>query len=219
LSEVPCRERARVTGVPVRREVLHQRRIYLPKGYLLLLGGSLGSSLLTEALLAAAPFLAGLPDFALYIATGRFGDPEELERRFRAAGIEKVRVVRWIEDMGRVYAGAKLIVSRAGASTVAEVLAAGRPAVFVPWSGAAGKHQDRNAHSVSARRGAVVLSEGEVRQGKLGQLIASLWEDAERLSDLARGAAALAQPQAAWEVARELLWVAEGLLWTVPACT
>ncbi len=219
LAEVPRRERARVTGVPVRREVLSRRRGYAPRGHLLLLGGSLGSGFLVDALLDAAPALARLPDFSLHISAGRFADPGEVEARFRARGIERVRVVRWIEDVGGAYAEARLVVSRAGASTVAEVLAVGRPAVLVPWSGAAGRHQDKNARAIAAHGGAVVLEEGRARRGELGRMIGALWGDTERLRALARSAAALARPQAAWEVARELLWVAEGLRWTVPACT
>ncbi|MGY4706691.1 UDP-N-acetylglucosamine--N-acetylmuramyl-(pentapeptide) pyrophosphoryl-undecaprenol N-acetylglucosamine transferase [Candidatus Bipolaricaulota sp. J31] len=219
LAEVPRRDRARVTGIPVRREILRRQRDYSPQGHLLLLGGSLGSSFLMDALLAAAPILARLPNFSLYVSAGRFVDPEEAERRFRAQGIERVKVVRWIEDVGAAYAGARLVVSRAGASTVAEVLAAGRPAILVPWRGAAGRHQDKNAHAIAAHGGALVLREERAKHGELGRAIEELWGDTAKLRALARGAAALARPQAAWEVARELLWVAEGLRWTVPACT
>ncbi len=219
LAEVPRRDRARVTGVPVRREILRRRRDYVPRGHLLLLGGSLGSSFLIDALLAAAPELARLPHFSLYVSAGRSADPRKVERMFRVRGIERVRAVRWIGDVGGAYAGARLVVSRAGASTVAEVLAAGRPAILVPWRGAAGRHQDKNAHAIAAHGGALVLEEDGIRRGELGRAIGALWRDADRLRALARGAAALARPQAAWEVARELLWVAEGLRWTVPACT
>ncbi|NOX44343.1 MAG: UDP-N-acetylglucosamine--N-acetylmuramyl-(pentapeptide) pyrophosphoryl-undecaprenol N-acetylglucosamine transferase [Caldiserica bacterium] len=219
LAEVPRRGRARVTGVPVRREVLSRRRDYAARGHLLLLGGSLGSGVLVDALLDAAHILSRLPGFSLYASAGRSVDPGEVEHRFRSRGIEMVRVVRWIEDVGEAFAGARLVVSRAGASTVAEVLAAGRPAILVPWSGAAGRHQDKNARAIAAHGGAVVVEEVRARRGELGRAIGALWGDTERLHALARGAATLARPRAAWEVARELLWVAEGLRWTVPACT
>lgn len=219
LEEVPHRAKARVTGTPVRRAILEARTPYRGEGYLLVLGGSLGSSLLVGALRDGAEELRGLTRFSALISVGRFGDPGETVRAFRDAGLEGISVVRWIDDMGTAYAGARLVVSRAGASTVAEVLAAGRPAILVPWQGAAGGHQERNAYAIASRGGAFLLLEDEVRRGKLLRMISYLWEDMRTLRAVAAGASRLARPEAAREVAQEILWAAEGLRWTAPACT
>lgn len=219
LDEVPHRDRARVTGTPVRRAIVEGRVPYRGKGYLLVLGGSLGSALLVGAVREGTAVLRGLPGFAALISVGRFGDPEGVERSLRAGGLNDVKVVRWIEDMGAAYAGARLVVSRAGASTVAEVLAAGRPAILIPWRGAAGGHQEKNAHAVHSGRASFLLTEEGVRRGELVHMISRLWNDPRTLREAAARAARMAKPEAAEAVARELMWVAEGVRWTAAACT
>jgi UDP-N-acetylglucosamine--N-acetylmuramyl-(pentapeptide) pyrophosphoryl-undecaprenol N-acetylglucosamine transferase len=219
LEEVPHRSKAKVTGTPVRRCIVERRTPYRGGGYLLVLGGSLGSSLLVNAVEEGAEVLRRLPGFAALVSVGRFGEPVEVEGSLKEAGLENLQVVRWIGDMGAAYAGARLVISRAGASTVAEVLAAGRPAIFVPWLGAAGGHQEKNAYAVSAGGGAFLLLEDEVRRGRLTRMIARLWNDPRTLREVARRASRMARPEAAETVAQELLGVAEGLRWTTPACT
>lgn len=219
LAEVPDRGRARVTGTPVRRAILAARTPYRGRGHLLVLGGSLGSSLLVGALRDEAAKLRELPDFSALISVGRFGDAGGTARAFRDAGLEEVSVVRWIDDMGWAYAGARLVVSRAGASTLAEVLTAGRPAILVPWRGAAGGHQQKNAHAVFSQGGSFMLPEDEVRRGRLVRMISRLWNDLRTLRDVASRASRMARPEAAEAVARELLRVAEGAGWKAPAYT
>ncbi len=219
LSEVPQRDKALVTGTPVRRAILEGRVPYRGDGYLLILGGSLGSSLLVEAVREGAEKLGSLPGFSVLVSVGRSGDPDEVAHCFRKAGLAEAEVVQWIDDMAGAYARARLVISRAGASTVAEVLAAGRPAVFVPWAGAAGGHQRKNAYVIALQGAAFLLLEDEVRRGKLPRMISYLWDDLQTLREVAARASRLARPEAARAVAQEVLWAAECLKWTAPACT
>ena len=214
-AEIP-RRKVRVVGIPVRRKFA-QVGGYVPRGYLLLLGGSLGSFTLVRGLAEAATALSKLPDFEVLVSAGKSGDPEEVQERFREAGV-RARVLGWIDDMARAYAGARLVLSRAGASTVGEIMATGRPAILVPWARAAGGHQEKNAAFLHERGAAVALSEMDLGR-KLAELIPELWDDAERLLSLSRNARSLFRPGAAREVAREILWAAEGLRWMVPAFT
>ncbi len=214
-AEAP-RRKVRVVGIPVRRGFTRVGE-YLPRGYLLLLGGSLGSSTLVRGLAEAAPALRRLPDLEVLVSAGKSGDPEWIREEFRRARIP-AEVVGWIDDMARAYAGARLVLSRAGASTVGEILATGRPAVLVPWARAAGGHQAKNAAFLYGHGAAVAVPERGLGR-RLAELIPALWNDSDRLLSLSRRARSLFRPMAAREVAREIVWTAEGLRWMVPAFT
>ena len=89
------------------------------------------------------------------------------------------------------FARANLLVCRSGASTVAEVTAAGKPAVFIPFPRAADDHQRRNAEAISAAGAAVLLPESDLTPQGLAQTIAQLLSDRARLQEMSRKANAL----------------------------
>jgi len=210
LREVPDPARALVVGTPVRREILAAARPYRgDEPYLTVLGGSLGSRVLMDAIRVAARRLARL-DPVLCIATGRAAEPSALKAELRRAGIKRVRVARFFARIGEVLSLSRLVVSRAGASTLAELSALGRPSILVPWGRAAGGHQVINAARMAARDAALVLREGRDLGARLGETVASLWEDVGKLKRMATAAAEAGRPDAAWAVARELLVVLEG---------
>lgn len=110
-------------------------------------------------------------------------------------------VSAFIDDMAEAYAWADLVLCRAGASTVAEVCAAGLPSVLVPFPAAIHDHQTRNA-TVLARAGAALLvQERDFGNTDMGSLLGDLLRDAARRDDMARAALALACPDAAAAVA------------------
>ena len=99
--------------------------------------------------------------------------------------------------MATVYAAADLVVSRAGATTVAELAAVGMPAVLVPLPGAPGDHQTANARRLEAAGGAVLVSDGELDATRLVAEVDALLEDRDRLDSMAGAARSLARPEAA----------------------
>jgi UDP-N-acetylglucosamine--N-acetylmuramyl-(pentapeptide) pyrophosphoryl-undecaprenol N-acetylglucosamine transferase len=103
--------------------------------------------------------------------------------------------------MPGVFARADLLVCRSGASTVAEVTAAGRPAVFVPFPKAADDHQLRNAEALVGAGAAELIVEGELSSERLVQQLKSLLNDRARLMRMAKAARSLAHPRAAQEIA------------------
>ncbi|MCY4601121.1 MAG: glycosyltransferase, partial [Acidobacteria bacterium] len=114
----------------------------------------------------------------------------------RAAG-RVVRVEPFLEEMDREMAAAQLVVCRAGATTLAELAAAGRPAVLVPFGRAANDHQRRNAAAVEAAGAAEVVDERELSGGALGARVLALASDADRRAALAAASRELARPDAA----------------------
>lgn len=201
--------KVRVTGNPLRRQFLSLRPLF-PGRELLVMGGSQGSRLLVEATLRAAPTLAQLPGLRLRMVVGQAADPQAVQRRLAAAGIRYPRVERYTEHMAQALGQARLVISRAGGTAVAELAASGRPAILVPWSRAAGGHQHDNALALARTGGCVLVGERELVTLNLGVLVAQLWEDEARLRRMGQAVLRAARPQAAQLVARELLDLARG---------
>lgn len=201
----PKGAKTRVTGNPVRREITA-----LPKELgeeFLVLGGSLGSLRLVEAVIQAAPELARIPGLRVRLVVGRAGDPKRVEEALRRHGVD-AQALAFTERMDELLGRARLVLARAGASTLAELACAGRPALLVPWEGAADGHQARNAAYFAARGAAVLVREKEL-PSRLADLVGELWTDGTRLERMAVAARALARPEASRAVAQALQELAE----------
>jgi UDP-N-acetylglucosamine--N-acetylmuramyl-(pentapeptide) pyrophosphoryl-undecaprenol N-acetylglucosamine transferase len=103
--------------------------------------------------------------------------------------------------MPAAFAKADLILCRAGASTVAEVAAAGKTAIFVPFPFATDDHQKRNAEALVAKNAAIQILESELTPERLTNEISALITNANRLKEMSAAAKALAHPDAAKEIA------------------
>jgi UDP-N-acetylglucosamine--N-acetylmuramyl-(pentapeptide) pyrophosphoryl-undecaprenol N-acetylglucosamine transferase len=110
-------------------------------------------------------------------------------------------VFKFIEDMPAAFARADLVVCRSGASTVAEITAAGKPAIFVPFPRAADDHQRVNAEALARSGAAVVVEESKLEGVWLAETIAALLGDSSRLARMSEAARALAHPNAARDIA------------------
>ena len=206
---VPVRKKVLVTGNPVRREFLTQGTG--PKAQeLLIVGGSQGSRTLVEATLRAAKALAQLGGLRIRMQVGNAADPDWVKRRLEEAGLSDARVEKYVDRMAEALAQARLVIARAGATTVAELAATGRPSILVPWAGAAGDHQSGNAQALAKEGGCVLVPERKLKEMDLGKLILKLWMDEEKLCRMARAVRRVARPEAAKTVAQELLALAKG---------
>jgi UDP-N-acetylglucosamine--N-acetylmuramyl-(pentapeptide) pyrophosphoryl-undecaprenol N-acetylglucosamine transferase len=110
-------------------------------------------------------------------------------------------VYKFIDDMPAFFARADLVVCRSGASTVAEIAAAGEPAVFVPFPRAADDHQRRNAEAMEQAQAAVVVEETRLDEVWLVDTLAALLEDPARLGRMRQAARAMGRPDAAKDIA------------------
>ncbi len=130
----------------------------------------------------------------------------EVRRRVdRLPWADRVRVMPFIEDLGRQLGHATLAVSRSGAMLVAELCAAGRPAVFVPFPAAAGGHQSANARALAAAGAARVYEEADLRPGELWGACTEILADEVGLARMAAAARARGKPDAALRIAQALL--------------
>ncbi|MBK5944404.1 undecaprenyldiphospho-muramoylpentapeptide beta-N-acetylglucosaminyltransferase [Halorhodospira halophila] len=173
----------------------------------LVLGGSQGARTLNRFVPKALAGLDGPRPQVLHQA-GEL-TLEEARTGYRQLGLD-AEVVPFIEDMAGAYAWADLVVARAGALTVAELAAAGVPAVLVPLPWAVDDHQTANAELLCAAGAARCLPEGDVEQGALGAVLADLLADRERLAGMGEAARDVARPDAADRVATICEEVAHG---------
>lgn len=195
-----------VTGVPVRPEFF---KLEPPSGssHLLVFGGSQGARLfnthlpqIVRSLLDAVPGLTVLHQCGLRNA-------ETTEAAYVASGASPLRwsVRPFLDDMAAEFARAHLIMSRSGASTVAEEAAAGKPALLIPFAAATDEHQRRNAEAMVAAGAAVMLSETDLNiPDKLFSTIFDLIADPARLVAMSAAAQTQAKPGAAERIADRL---------------
>jgi UDP-N-acetylglucosamine--N-acetylmuramyl-(pentapeptide) pyrophosphoryl-undecaprenol N-acetylglucosamine transferase len=191
--------RAEITGVPV-REAFFQTAASPTGPNLLVFGGSQGAHAINEVMFeSAADLLARVPGLRIVHQTGErdYNDAQAAYAKLDAA----VEVHRFIDDMPGYFARASLLVCRSGASTVAEVTAAGKPAVFVPFPRAADDHQKRNAEALQRAGAAVMLEESEMSRERLVESVAGLLRDESRLRTMGDAARELSHPNAARAIA------------------
>ncbi len=191
----------RVTGVPVRRAFFAvQPRSSAARPTLLIFGGSQGAHALNQAMLEAiATLRERVPELHVIHQTG--------ERDYNGARAAYLRadasaeIYPFIDDMPQAFTRADLVLCRSGASTVAEITAAGRPAIFVPFPHAADDHQRRNAEALAKAGAALMIAESDLTSARLIEAVAALLRDRHQLVRMAGAARALAHPDAAGEIA------------------
>jgi UDP-N-acetylglucosamine--N-acetylmuramyl-(pentapeptide) pyrophosphoryl-undecaprenol N-acetylglucosamine transferase len=192
---------AEVTGVPVRRAFFElPRKDSNAPPTLLVFGGSQGAHAINQAVMQAVPELrTRIPGIHIIHQTGEkdYGEAQAIYSNLGAS----VEAYRFIDDMPAFFARADLIVCRSGASTVAEVTAAGKPAIFIPFPGAADDHQKRNAEALQKAGAAAMLEQSVLNGGSLVEAVASLLSDRTRLDAMGRAARSLAHPNAAHDIA------------------
>ena len=190
-----------LTGVPVRPEffAVHEALPGAPAPALLVLGGSQGARSMNRALPAALAALVSASAAKLTVVH-QAGERhlEEARAGYAEAGLasENVRVVAFLDDVAGAMAASDLVISRAGAITLAEICAAGRPSLLLPLGMAAG-HQVENARALEHAGAARLLAPEEATAERLAALLGTLLGDRAALRAMARAARGLALPGAA----------------------
>ena len=189
-----------VTGVPVRHAFFEDAPRQDSRPRLLVFGGSQGAHSINEAVIqSAAALRQAVPGIRVVHQTGErdYNDAQaayaSLDGAFEAH--------RFIDDMPRFFANADLLLCRSGASTVAEITAAGKPAIFVPFPRAADDHQRRNAQALERAGAGVMLDESELNGRALVETVRKLLKDCGSLENMSAAAKSLSHPHAAHDIA------------------
>lgn len=195
---------AEVTGVPVRQAFFEipAKRGGTPT--VLVFGGSQGAHAINDAMIRCLPELRRqAPDIHIIHQTGErdYNDALSAYRSFAQSAAPFAEVFKFIEDMPAAFSRADLVVCRSGASTVAEIAAAGKPAIFVPFPRAADDHQRVNAEALACAGAAVVVEESKLEGVWLAETISALLSDSARLASMSGSARALAHANAARDIA------------------
>ncbi|HVG35920.1 MAG TPA: undecaprenyldiphospho-muramoylpentapeptide beta-N-acetylglucosaminyltransferase [Pyrinomonadaceae bacterium] len=189
-----------VTGNPVRREFfdIPAKARDAARFSVLVFGGSQGARAINEAMIAALPHMQGSRDVLFITHQTGEADFEKVRTGYEAAGWgESADVRRYIDDMVLSFAASDLIISRAGATTSAELVAAGKAAIMVPFPFAADDHQRKNAEALQAKGAARMILQQELSGERLAAEITRLVQSPEELTRMEEASRSLARGDAA----------------------
>lgn len=211
---LPRRARTVVTGNPVRAEIAAVRDsrdalaseavgelgLEEDRRTVVVFGGSQGALHINRAAAGALRLIADRSDLQVVLLTGA-GHIDEISRALPAERGLRVRLLPFLERMELAYAAADLIVSRAGATTIAEVAACGLPSLLIPYPYATGRHQEANARAFRLAGAASVLRDDELSPALLAERIVELIDDDALRRAIGEKAAAWSRPDAAGALA------------------
>jgi len=197
------------TGNPIRKALLDSGKsanearesfgLYPDKPTLLVVGGSLGALTINESMEAGVKLLANNGIQVIWQTGKSFGDRGPAA----AKGINGVVVTPFISDMAAAYKAADLVVGRAGAGSISELQALGKPAILVPSPNVAEDHQTHNARALADVGAAVLIIDAEARQKLVGEAI-SLIADKPRLQSMAANIRKMGITDSAHRIADEV---------------
>jgi UDP-N-acetylglucosamine--N-acetylmuramyl-(pentapeptide) pyrophosphoryl-undecaprenol N-acetylglucosamine transferase len=193
-----------MSGNPVRRDLV-QKLLAAPSGrtagasrhgvHVLVVGGSQGAVAVNELAAKALCSLAKEEPLQITHQTGE-KDLEPTSARYRDASVD-ADCRAFIKDMAAAYQDADLIIGRAGATTVAELAIAGKPAIFIPYPFAADNHQELNAREMADKGAALMFRQAELTADKLADALRPLLADAPKRAQMGAAMKQLAKPGAA----------------------
>ena len=189
-----------VTGNPVRGGFAKLApKWHVPPLTLLTFGGSQGARIINRTLTEALPRLPGPDKLRIVHQTGP-ASRDEVATNYNAAG-RKAEVLAFLDDMETRFAQADLVLCRSGATTAAELTAAGKASVLIPFAQAADDHQRGNARALEAAGAARMIEEKDLTAERLAAVLTELLSDSAKLTAMEEAARKLARPDAAARVA------------------
>ena len=200
-----------VTGIPVRKEFFYLPQRSAEVGpHLLVFGGSQGARIFNEVLPeAVVELMAAIPGLTVMHQAGA-RHAETTERAYQASGVDHARwrVAEFLDDMPQRFAEADLILARSGASTVAELAAASKPALLVPFPLAADDHQRKNAEVMVQAGAAAMLLQAELTPRRLCRELIPLLRAPEHLAEMGQKARSLAHADATESIVSMIVKIA-----------
>lgn len=194
-----------MTGNPLRRELTaaaEEKREKKAGLTLLVLGGSLGAHRVNTLMVGAMAILQNsAAQLRVIHQTGR-DDEQMVAGRYKELGI-RAEVAAFFTDMAGLYRRADLVVSRAGATTLAEITAFGLPMMLIPYPFAADDHQRKNGEYLVHGGAAVMFRQEELTEQRLAEEISALLADEQRRRQMGQAARRLARPEATAEIVKQ----------------
>lgn len=185
-------KRAVVTGNPIRPQFKSiPAKVHAAPYTILIFGGSQGAQAINRAVIEALDSLTGWKDRLRFVHQTGERQLDEVKRAYASKGFD-ADVRTFFNDFHQQYAAADLIVSRSGATTVAEIKAAGRASVLVPFPFATDDHQTKNARAMADENAAILIPNAELNGGKLSVTICDLLGSPKRLAQIEANAKRIA---------------------------
>ncbi len=205
------------TGNPVRQNLLDCKvtkedavrsfGLVPGKQTILIVGGSLGARTLNDSILGNLPLVKQQSKVQFIWQTGKYYSEEIKAELARRGCPDNLKVMDFISDMSQAYAAADLVISRAGAGSISEFCLLGKPVILVPSPNVAEDHQTKNALALVQKNAALYIADADARRTLLPKAINTV-SDLEKLESLSRNIIALARPNAASDIADEVIKLA-----------
>ena len=196
-------DKIQLTGNPLRQGLDNVPAEIPQPGKLLIFGGSRGARAINQAVMKMLPLLNDWTQRPEILHQTGEADFQQVQQAYREAGFDPKQVVSFIDDMASAYAEASLVICRAGATTLAELMVCQRPAILIPFPHAAGDHQTANAKALEAAGAAKLLPQSELTAEQLALLVMELLDDRSKLQYMAEQGSRLGFPGAAERILDE----------------
>ena len=196
-----------LTGNPVRMQILKgdiesaYRLFSLERGLftIFIFGGSSGAKSINMAIVNALNNMYDLKDKIQFLHQTGIRDYENIRESYRKTGF-KGTITPFIYQMGEAYAVADIVVSRAGATTLAELTALGKPAILIPYPYAAGQHQELNARKLLEMGAAKMIRDSELKGESLANSIREMYTNETMRAEMQRNSRSVGRPEACSKV-------------------
>ena len=205
-------KRSILTGNPVRLELFSPRQDSSdPSGdfVVLVVGGSQGARAINEAFVKAYGILKRSGKKITAIHQTGHDDHKRVVEDYRAEGLEaqglETNVIPFIHDMASAYHRADMVVSRAGATTLFELAALGKPSILIPYPHAANGHQETNARCLTSHGGAEMMLQKDLTGERLAHTLSTYMDHQQRLAKMSEAARTFSRPDAAQIIVDKLI--------------
>jgi len=201
------KKRPILTGNPVRRELLlsqRNRREETEDFTVLVVGGSQGARAINEAFVEAVIFLRSRGKRLEVIHQTGKGDHSRVLEEYRAKGL-KGEVVPFIKDMGAAYNRADIVVGRAGATTIFELAALGKPSILIPYPHATNNHQEINANSLVRVGGAKMILQKDLNGEVMARALMKYMNNRPELAKMGEQARKISRTNAAKVIVDQIM--------------
>ena len=214
-------EKIKLTGNPVRNSLLDKRNSRIEamkemgldpeKKCLLIVGGSLGARSINESILANIDTIKNNPGIQFIWQTGKIYFKEMLERVEKMGKPQNLIITDFVSNMANALSAADLVVSRAGAGSISEFALLGKAVILVPSPNVSEDHQTKNAMALVNKNAAIHIADVKAKEELLPTAV-SVITDNDRLQSLSENIQGMAKPNAAQQIADEVLMLADAFI-------